>query len=289
MKTDSLFYELFRRLPTLPFELLGEDPGRAGEYRFDSIEIKQPGFRIDGVLLPDKDSPGHWIYFLEVQFQKNRKFYPHLFAEVFLYLEQKMPRSNWRAAAFFARKGLDPGLPIQYEMLRSHLSVVYLDDRASGQELTPALSLVQMIVAPKKQAVRTVRRLRRRMDEEPGKAGVSREIMELMETILIYKFPKMSREELETMFQLEDIRKSVVYQEALREGKLEGEREGEIKGEIKGKREGKLETVPLLLKSGLSVEIIAKELRLDADAVREAATKSQKRKRKASEEQRVVS
>ncbi|OCQ99165.1 hypothetical protein BCD67_08310 [Oscillatoriales cyanobacterium USR001] len=69
------------------------------------------------------------------------------------------------------------------------------------------------------------------------------------------------------MLGLGDIRQSLVYQEALEEGKLEGE----LKGKLEGKREGKLETVPLMLKLGATVEQIAKDLDLNVEDVRKAA------------------
>ncbi|MBU7581855.1 MAG: Rpn family recombination-promoting nuclease/putative transposase [Nostoc sp. TH1S01] len=74
---------------------------------------------------------------------------------------------------------------------------------------------------------------------------------------MIYKFPKLSREEVEAMLGLDAIKNTRVYQEAREEGKLEG----------------KLEAVPGLLKLGLSVEQIAEALELEIDMVRQAAEK----------------
>lgn len=99
---------------------------------------------------------------------------------------------------------------------------------------------------------------------------INREIMDLLETILIYKFPSRSRKQIEAMFELTDIRKTRVFQEALEEGECKGERKGERRGE----REGKLGTVPLLLELGMSEEGIARELGLEVEAVREAAAKA---------------
>jgi predicted transposase/invertase (TIGR01784 family) len=79
--------------------------------------------------------------------------------------------------------------------------------------------------------------------------------MQLIETIIVYKFTKKSRKEIEAMLGLGDIRQSLVYQEALEEGALKG----------------KLETVPLMLKLGATVEQIAKDLDLNVDDVRKAA------------------
>jgi predicted transposase YdaD len=48
------------------------------------------------------------------------------------------------------------------------------------------------------------------------------EIIKLIETIIVYKFPQLSREEIEGMYGLSELRKTKVYQEVLQEGKQEG-------------------------------------------------------------------
>jgi predicted transposase YdaD len=40
---------------------------------------------------------------------------------------------------------------------------------------------------------------------------------------MIYKFPQLSREEIERMFGLSELKQTKVYQEALQEGRQEGE------------------------------------------------------------------
>jgi predicted transposase/invertase (TIGR01784 family) len=52
------------------------------------------------------------------------------------------------------------------------------------------------------------------------------EIIKLIETIVLYKFPQLSREEIERMFGLSELRQTKVYQEALQEGRQEGEQKG---------------------------------------------------------------
>jgi predicted transposase YdaD len=52
------------------------------------------------------------------------------------------------------------------------------------------------------------------------------EIIKIIETIVVYKFPKLSREEIERMFGLSELRRTKVYQEALQEGREEGEQKG---------------------------------------------------------------
>jgi predicted transposase YdaD len=56
MKRDAIFYKIFQRFPSLLFTLLDHPPEQVQGYRFESIEVKQPTFRIDGVFLPPADA-----------------------------------------------------------------------------------------------------------------------------------------------------------------------------------------------------------------------------------------
>jgi predicted transposase YdaD len=60
--------------------------GDPQQYRFESVEIKEPSFRIDGVFLPPEDDPNRTIFFAEVQFQKDNALHHRFFAESHLYL-----------------------------------------------------------------------------------------------------------------------------------------------------------------------------------------------------------
>ena len=287
MKTDSLFYQLFQILPGTLFELIGQSADNARGYEFASVEIKQPTFRIDGLFKPTVDSPDGTIYFQEAQIQRDDGFYWRLFAEIFLCLEQERPAANWLAVVLFPTRAADPGIPQQFAELTPRLTVLYLDDLQKTQDGSAGLEILKLIVESAGKARKRGKRLLKRFREEPGTLQENRRIIELVETVLVYKFPKMTREEFEAMYQLQDLKKTVIYQEALQEGRLEGEREGKLKGKrqgkregklegkregkLEGKREGKLEAVPLLVRSGLSVETIAKDLGLDVDAVRNAA------------------
>jgi hypothetical protein len=52
VKTDSIFYRLFKDFPQIFWEIIGNSPDRSDSYQFSSVEIKQTAFRIDGVFLP---------------------------------------------------------------------------------------------------------------------------------------------------------------------------------------------------------------------------------------------
>ena len=87
---------------------------------------------------------------------------------------------------------------------------------------------------------------------EKADAAKSRNLLELVERMLIYKFSSYSRQELEAMFGLTEWQKTRFYQEVKEETELET----------------KLTTIPRLLNEGLTVEQIARILELDIEVVK---------------------
>ncbi len=108
MKTDTIFYRLFQSFPSIFFELINQPPETANTYQFSSVEVKQLAFRIDGVFLP-KNHASSPIYFVEVQFQPDKKFYYRLFTEIFLYLDQTKLPNNWRGVVVYPSRSIDVG------------------------------------------------------------------------------------------------------------------------------------------------------------------------------------
>ena len=271
MRTDTIFYQLFQTFPSLLFELLGESPSLAQGYQFSSAEIKELARRFDGVFLPPLEAIEQPIYFIEVQFQPKDDFYWRFITEIFVYLGQYQPANDFLAVAIFANHRLDPGLPKQYQGLEQNqqLKVVYLDQLGAIANQSLSLSMVQLVVGSKSAAVSQTQQLLQKAREEVRDLAFQRKVIELIENILVYKFIHLSRQEIEAMFALSDLKQSKVYQEAKEEGKLEGR----LEGKLEGKLETKLETVPLLLELGLTVEQVAERLDLELEIVKKVAQK----------------
>ena len=86
MTQGSFYYTLFQVFPELLFQLLGESPSLAENYQFKSIEVKELAFRLDGVFIPDAEHLDYPLYFVEVQFQKDKDFYWRFIPQIFLYV-----------------------------------------------------------------------------------------------------------------------------------------------------------------------------------------------------------
>lgn len=258
MKTDSLFYRLFQEFPAIFFELIGNSPEIANNYQFSSVEVKQTAFRIDGVFLPSQRDDR--IYFVEVQFQPQQEFYSRFLAEIFLYLRQNQPANDWGAIVLYPSSNIDAGNIKHYREFfdSDRIRRIYLNDlRKEVLENSLAIKTLKLIVAPEATTVEQAKVLVNQVRQQSDQIQQEK-FIQLIETILVYKLPNMSREEIEAMFELSNLKQTKVYQEAKLEGKLEG------------KIEGKLESVPRLLALGLAVEQIAQALGLSVEQVRAA-------------------
>jgi len=58
--------------------------------------------------------------------------------------------------------------------------------------------------------------------EEAVDPALQEQVVKFIETVLVYKFPQLSRQEIETMFNYSDLKKTRVYQEAKEEGEQIG-------------------------------------------------------------------
>jgi predicted transposase YdaD len=113
------------------------------------------------------------------------------------------------------------------------------------------LGIIGLVVAPEDEAVEVARNLIGQVQQ----ADVSnrRQLLELVERMLIYKFSNKSRQELEAMFGLTEWRQTRFYQEV--------------------EQETKFEVIPRMSNMGLSVEQISQALELEVEVVRKAIEK----------------
>jgi len=268
VKTDTIFYRLFQSFPSIFFELIHQPPETANAYQFASVEVKQLAFRIDGVFLPTSNAASP-IYFVEVQFQPDKKLYSRLFAEIFLYLDKTELTNNWQGVVVYPRRSIDVGETERYaELLASgRVTRIYLDELDSGETQSIGIGTVKLVIEPESTAVAKTRELIELAKQQIDSEVTQKEFLKLIETIVVYKFPQKSREEIEQMFGLTELKQTKVYQEAKEEGKLEG----------------KLETVPFMLNLGATVEQIAAGLGLDVEVVRSLAANVNNNQKKDSE------
>ncbi|OZH54851.1 hypothetical protein AFK68_08255 [Hydrocoleum sp. CS-953] len=239
MKTDSIFYRLFLEMPGVYFQLIGESPTLANSYKFQSVEIKQTAFRLDGVLVPNTESPTTPIHFGEVQMQKDEAFYRRFFGEIFLYLRQYEESKYWQALVVFRNRDIETKDTQPYQALlnSSNVTRVYLEDLGDEAYENLGLGIVKLIVEDEAKAVQQAKMLSAKATAELDETE-RQKVLELVKTIILYKFQDLEPEEVIEMLGMEDFKKSRLYQGIKREGIEEGT------------LLTKLEMVPLLLEAG---------------------------------------
>jgi len=215
MRRDSIFYQLFQQTPEILFELLDNPPANAQNYRFDSVAVKEPKFEIDGVFLPPESETPGVVYFCEVQFQKDELLYERLFGESFLYFYRNRSRfSDWQAVVIYPSRTIEQSQirPYQDLLNGSRVHRVYLNELGEMAQLPLGVALMVLTTLQENQASVEARNLLFRSQQELP-PQMSRAIMEMITTIMVYKFTNLSRQEVEAMLGI-SLQQTRVYQEA---------------------------------------------------------------------------
>ena len=243
MRRDTIFFQLFRQSPTLLFELLADPPANPTEYIFDSVEVKETSFRIDGVFLPP-NSTGN-IYFCEVQFQRDELLYERLLSEIGIYAYRQRERFyDWRAVVIYPTRSAEQSRrEIVSDIITSgRVAVVYLDELGNVEELPIGVGLMVLTTLDGSSAVEISRLLIKQLQNLPNGSA----IINLVSTIIVYKFQNLSRAEVDVMLGIE-LQQTRVYQEARDEGLQAGLAEGRQEGRQEGRRDGECELILRLL------------------------------------------
>ena len=105
---------------------------------------------------------------------------------------------------------------------------VYLEDLPQ-QTNSHAIKIIQLILASEKKAPKLARNLAEKIEQETN-TELRDNVVEFIEAVLVYKFPKLTRQEVEAMFTHSDLKKTRVYQDAMLEGEQRGLQIGKQEG-----------------------------------------------------------
>jgi predicted transposase/invertase (TIGR01784 family) len=257
MKTDSIFYRIFLEFPGSFFELIGRLPDEAVMYEFTSREVKQLSFRVDGLFFPLGEASERPFYLVEVQFQPDDEFYYRLFSELFLLMKQYQPPHPWRIVVIYPSRSIEREQTLQFaEMLNlNRVQRIYLDELGEAADRSLGVRVVKLVIESERTAVTSAKGLIEQARQQITDEAIQRNLIDLIETIIIYKLPQKSRQEIEIMLGLGDLKQTKFYQEAFEEGE----------------EKTKLEAIPELLKEGVSIEQIARALKLPLEVVKQVA------------------
>jgi predicted transposase/invertase (TIGR01784 family) len=233
MKTDKLYYQIFLSYPALLAELI---PGLPADCEFEYVApvVKESEFRLDGLLMPLTDNPNVPVVFLEAQMQPDNRFYGRYFAETHLYLYQYQINRPWRGLLILQSRQQQLGSETPYVILLDHqVQRLYLQDLLNESQLPLSLALLQLIVLSDESVPQAAKELIKTAKSQGEQAFQT--TLEIIEAILINKFPQLSPQEVLVMLDIKtaDFRQTRFYQDVFQEGREEGREEGEQKGEAK--------------------------------------------------------
>jgi predicted transposase/invertase (TIGR01784 family) len=230
MKQDTIFYQLFKRSPTLLFELIANFPPQANAYRFDSIEVKETAFRADGVFLPP--TPAGNVYFGEVQQAKDDLLYERLLAEIGIFAYRDRDSfQDWRAVVIYPSRSIEQErLDLVQEFLASgRITRIYLDELGEIEDLPWGLALMALTILPNDEMLAKSKVMLERFSGEeaisPETSSEGSAILDLVITAIVYKFSELTRDEVLAMLGLE-----LKEPRAFRETRAEGEAAATKKG-----------------------------------------------------------
>ncbi len=223
MKRDTIFYQIFQQSPALLFDLLPAPPLNPSGYTFNSVEVKETSFRIDGVLIPP--DPSGTVFFVEIQMQEDKSLYERMFCEIGIYTYRHRELfADWQAVVIYPRRSIEQSRTlVPPELFASgRIGRVYLDELGEIAQLPPGLGLMVLTTLEGDEAIAQARGMiarSRRSEEENA-------IIDMVSTIMVYKFKTLSRDEVDVMLgiELQELKQTRVYQEAREEGCEEGQR-----------------------------------------------------------------
>ncbi len=224
MKRDTIFYQIFQQSPQLLFDLLPQPPASTQGYNFESVEIKEASFRIDGVLTPP--DPNGDVFFVEVQMQRDPKLYERIFNEASNYTYRRTEMfSQWYGVAIYPSHSIEQtSTKVPYELFDSgRIRAIYLDTLGQIDQLPIGLGLMVLTTLEGDEAVGEARRMisrsRQALDENV--------IINMVSTIMLSMFTTFSRDEVDAMlgYKIDELKQTRVYQDALQEGREEGREE----------------------------------------------------------------
>jgi predicted transposase YdaD len=132
--------------------------------------------------------------------------------------------SDWRAVVIYPSRSLEQlNKSVVREMLASgRIIPIYLDELETGEDLPTGLNLMLLTILEGDEAKVEARR----MIQQSRPVNDGRVIIDLISTIMVYKFNNLTRDEVNEMLGIK-LEQTRVYQDAKADGKIEGKIEGE--------------------------------------------------------------
>jgi predicted transposase/invertase (TIGR01784 family) len=172
---------------------------------------------------------------------------------LFLYLKQYRLPHPWQVVVIYPTRSVEREETLQFgEIINlNRVRRIYLDELGEEEPTSLGVGVVKLIIEKADTAEEKAKVLVAEARRQLTNAEIQRHLIDLIETIMVYKLPQKSREEISAMFGLSDLKQTRVYQEI------------------------QLENIHRMLQFGLSLEDIAQLLDLSLEVVQQATQQSQ--------------
>jgi predicted transposase/invertase (TIGR01784 family) len=219
MKRDTLFFRIFKEFPDLLFDLTGNPPENATEYRFNSVAVKEPNFTIDGVFEPPVLDGTGKLYLAEVQMQLDETLCERTFAELFaLFYRSRKLYSDWQCVLIYLSRSTEQKITYPYRALleSDQVQIIYLDELGNIRDLPLTTSLAVLPTVPPKKAPAEARDILARAKEQPEQYKT---IVDLVTRVMSYMFIDQSPQEIDKMLDIQ-FEETRVYKDTFAKGNL---------------------------------------------------------------------
>ena len=254
LKTDTLFYDLFRELPQLFFELIGKPETNSDIYTFTAQEVKDQSFRLDGLLSTVTGCEDEPLYLVEFQTYKDEEFYERIFGQLFVYFRQyRPPNPQWYLIVIYDRRSHETLPHPRYQSLvENHLHRIYLKELPENDSL--AIGIAKLFVETRNKTSSLAQKLMNKATEEIADENNQKKVLAFIQSIVVKKFPQLTPKEIQAMLNLDNDMENTAYYQSV-------------------KKETLLKAAKKLLDEGDSIERVARVLELDIEEVRKIAEK----------------
>lgn len=214
MKTDELFYELFQIDPRSVFRPVQLE--LEGEYTFESLTLKTTEKRLDG-FCKRIDGAGPNV-FVEIQGYEDPKIYWRAFQELCLYYQQHDDPAPFILIVLFLEEQYDPGnCPFAHVQPPHHFIRATLRECLTAVwDKAGALTVLKPLLLSRKQQVfEHIQSWKAEIQALELSEEKIHTLLGLLEFLIVQRFPKLDKKEVETMLRLTPIEETVVGQELI--------------------------------------------------------------------------
>jgi predicted transposase YdaD len=127
----------------------------------------------------------------------------------------------WQAVVLFAKRSIEPTEiePYRYLLESPLVTRLYLDELVDVQT-SLGLGIIKLVVEKEKEVPALARNLLSQAKSDLSDERLQKNLLDLIQTIISYKLPRLSPQELARMFSISDLKNTRYYQEVWYESEL---------------------------------------------------------------------